>query len=90
MPHQLPQLDSTTASHQAKTNRVFMFVNTRDKDLDLLYTIIEHDADDVNPAHVHDELTGISRIQKRQRRHQNLGHAFQIKTLPRLHSMIMP
>ena len=44
---------------QSKAKKSLTFTNTRGEDLFVLYAAIEHDEDDVNPAHAHGELAGV-------------------------------
>ena len=46
-------------ARQTKAKKTLSFTNTRDEDLADLYAAIKHNEDDDNPAHVHDDLTGV-------------------------------
>ena len=43
-------------ARQAKAKKTITFTNTHDEDLDVLYTAIEHNEDDVDLAQANDEL----------------------------------
>jgi hypothetical protein len=46
-------------ARRSKAKKTLTFTNTSDEDLDVLYTAIGQDEDDVDPVNEHDKLAGV-------------------------------